>query len=117
MCDNVIFRAKPSTTCLSEEKNKVPKVFNDFRDFKEYLILLLHQNFRFAQLLCARQYLIKQTSQSLLSLNQHFFSVNDVDALDRLCYLAAAEVINTFHLYAFSFYLLNACCLALLYRE
>ena len=37
--DFVIFRAKPSTTRLSEAKNKVPKVFNDFRDFKEYLML------------------------------------------------------------------------------
>ncbi len=48
---------------------------------------------------------------------KYLFSINDVDTLDWLCYFAAVEIINAFHLSAFSIHLLNTCGLALLYRE
>ena len=87
--NNVIFRAKPSTTRLSEAKNLFLEVLKGISVLKE-LCLLLYQN---------------------------LLSINNVNALDWLCYLAALEVINTFNLSAFRFHLFNACCLALLYRE
>ena len=80
---------KVNNVILSEAKNLFLEVLKGISVLKE-LCLLLYQN---------------------------LLSINNVNALDWLCYLAALEVINTFNLSAFRFHLFNACCLALLYRE